>query len=72
MRTYSALRSQVHTVAVPVPPMPTSTPITTSDPLKCSVAAGSRSAKIELNGSQFEGLGGFEVVEGLAKLPESG
>ena len=45
MRTYSALRSQVHTVAVPVPPAPTSTPITTFDSFRCSAAAGSRSAK---------------------------
>lgn len=35
------------------------------------IGAGSRSAKIKLDGSQFEGLVGFEVVEGLAKLPES-
>ncbi len=35
------------------------------------IGAGSRSAKIKLDGSQFEGLVGFEVVERLAKPPES-
>ncbi len=36
------------------------------------VGAGSRSAKIKLDPSQFGELPGFEVVEGLAKVPETG
>lgn len=36
------------------------------------VGAGSRSAKIKLDPSQLEPLDRFEVVEGLAKEPESG
>ncbi len=36
------------------------------------VGAGSRSAKIKLDPSQFRELQGFEIVEGLAKVPETG
>lgn len=36
------------------------------------VGAGSRSAKIKLDPSQFKELEGYEVVEELAKIPESG
>ena len=36
------------------------------------VGAGSRSAKIKLDPSQFRELRGFEIVEGLAKVPETG
>jgi len=36
------------------------------------VGAGSRSAKIKLDPSQFREVRGFEVVEGLAKVPETG
>lgn len=36
------------------------------------VGAGSRSAKIKLDPSQFRKLQGFEIVEGLAKVPETG
>lgn len=35
------------------------------------VGAGSRSAKIRFDPSQLAELDGFEVVEGLAKVPES-
>ncbi len=35
------------------------------------VGAGSRSAKIKLDPSQFRELQGFEIVEGLAKVPET-
>jgi len=35
------------------------------------IGAGSRSAKIKLDPRQFDGLEGFEVVEGLARIPES-
>jgi len=35
------------------------------------IGAGSRSAKIKLDPSQFTDLPGFEIVEGLAKIPES-
>ncbi len=35
------------------------------------VGAGSRSAKIKLDPSQFRELPGFEIVEGLAKVPET-
>lgn len=35
------------------------------------IGAGSRSAKIKLDARQFEGLAGFEVVEDLARLPQS-
>ncbi|GMQ86781.1 MAG: hypothetical protein BMS9Abin07_2377 [Acidimicrobiia bacterium] len=34
------------------------------------IGAGSRSAKIKLDPSQFAGLPGFEIVDGLAKIPE--
>lgn len=34
------------------------------------IGAGSRSAKIKLDPSQFVGLDGFEVVQDLAKIPE--
>jgi prolyl-tRNA editing enzyme YbaK/EbsC (Cys-tRNA(Pro) deacylase) len=33
------------------------------------IGAGSRSAKIRLDPSQFAGLAGFEIVEDLAKIP---
>ena len=36
------------------------------------VGAGSRSAKIKLDPSQFTELEGYEIVEELAKIPESG
>jgi prolyl-tRNA editing enzyme YbaK/EbsC (Cys-tRNA(Pro) deacylase) len=36
------------------------------------IGAGTRSAKIKLDPSQLDGLEGFEIVENLAKLPESG
>ncbi len=36
------------------------------------VGAGSRSAKIKLDPSQFRDLQGFDIVEGLAKVPETG
>lgn len=36
------------------------------------IGAGTRSAKIRLDPTQFEGLDGFEIVENLAKLPASG
>ncbi len=36
------------------------------------VGAGSRSAKIKLDPSQFRELQGFDIVEGLAKVPETG
>lgn len=36
------------------------------------VGAGSRSAKIKLDPSQFRGLLGFEIVDDLAKVPEIG
>ncbi len=36
------------------------------------VGAGSRSAKIKLDPSQFRELRGFEIVEDLAKVPETG
>ncbi|MCH8129395.1 MAG: hypothetical protein IIC70_05775 [Acidobacteria bacterium] len=35
------------------------------------VGAGSRSAKIKLDPSQFRELQGFEIIEGLAKVPET-
>ena len=35
------------------------------------VGAGSRSAKIKLDPTQFTDLDGFEIVEDLAKVPES-
>ena len=35
------------------------------------VGAGSRSAKIKLDPSQFRELQGFQIVEGLAKVPET-
>lgn len=35
------------------------------------IGAGTRSAKIRLDPTQFEGLDGFEIVENLAKLPAS-
>jgi len=34
------------------------------------IGAGSRSAKIKLDPSQFVGLKGFEIVDDLAKVPE--
>jgi prolyl-tRNA editing enzyme YbaK/EbsC (Cys-tRNA(Pro) deacylase) len=34
------------------------------------IGAGSRSAKFRLDPAQFEGLDGFEIVEGLARAPE--
>jgi prolyl-tRNA editing enzyme YbaK/EbsC (Cys-tRNA(Pro) deacylase) len=33
------------------------------------VGAGSRSAKLKLDPSQFEGLQGFEVIDDLATIP---
>jgi len=36
------------------------------------VGAGSRTAKLKLDPSQFEGLAGFEVVEGLAMAADPG
>lgn len=36
------------------------------------IGAGTRSAKIRLDPTQFESLDGFEIVENLAKLPASG
>lgn len=35
------------------------------------IGAGSRSAKIKLDPRQFEGLEGYEIVEELARVPES-
>lgn len=35
------------------------------------IGAGTRSAKIRLDPTQFESLDGFEIVENLAKLPAS-
>lgn len=35
------------------------------------IGAGSRSAKIRLDPRQFEGLDGYEVVEDLARIPDS-
>ena len=35
------------------------------------IGAGSRSAKIKLDPRQLEGLEGYHVVEGLARVPES-
>jgi prolyl-tRNA editing enzyme YbaK/EbsC (Cys-tRNA(Pro) deacylase) len=33
------------------------------------IGAGTRTAKIRLDPSQFEGLDGFEIVEGLGRVP---
>ncbi len=35
------------------------------------IGAGSRSAKIKLDPAQFAALDGYEVVEDLAKIPDS-
>ena len=35
------------------------------------IGAGSRSAKIRLDPSQFAGLDGYEIVEDLARVPDS-
>lgn len=36
------------------------------------IGAGTRSAKIRIDPSQFDGLPGFEIVEGLTQEPQSG
>lgn len=42
------------------------------DPDWVIIGAGSRSAKIKLDPRQFAGLHGFEIVEDLATIPDSG
>ena len=36
------------------------------------IGAGSRSAKIKLDPAQFARIDGYEIVEDLARVPESG